>query len=170
MRVEIHGFADSSERAYGGCIFLRSIDQNGETKVAPIKTVTMPRLELCGAVTLTRLVKKITHSLRRKIDEIILWTDSTVVQGWLKMPPNKLKPFVNHRVVEIQELTSASKWRHISTKDNPADILSREVQPAFLKDAKFWWYDPEWLAQSKDNWPDSQFNLIVKNIRMCVKR
>jgi hypothetical protein len=54
----------------------------------------------------------------------MLWTDSTVVLTWLQSRPSRWKPFVGHRVSEIQELTKITDWNHISTKDNPADLIS----------------------------------------------
>ena len=86
--IQLHGFYDSSEKAYEACLYLRSVNQQGEvttklpcskSRVAPVKKVTLPRLELCGALRLAQLVQKTVAALNLKIDRILLWTDSTIV-------------------------------------------------------------------------------------------
>nr|CAI5834359.1 unnamed protein product [Callosobruchus analis] len=72
---EIHTFCDASEKAYGGCVYVKSFDENNgnrvqlltaKGKVAPLKTVTLPRLELCGALLAARLAHKVSTALRCK--------------------------------------------------------------------------------------------------------
>ncbi|XP_057671208.1 uncharacterized protein LOC130902936 [Diorhabda carinulata] len=159
----MHGFSDASEDAFGSCIYLRSIDANGEvftsllcakSKAAPLKTVTLPRLELMAAVTLVRLSNEVKRSLRIKIDQCVYWSDSTVVLGWLKYPPNQLKPFVANRVAEIQDLSAADSWRHVPTKSNPADLVSRGVKPRNLLNNSLWWEGPPFLKERKESWPE----------------
>lgn len=161
--IELHCFSDASEQAYGACIYVRSIDSNNQphvrlmcskTKVAPLKVITVPRLELCGAVMSARLAKKVELSLEAQLNNVTFWTDSTIVLGWLKMMPSSLKTFVANRVCEIQELSNNHKWKHVPTKDNPADIASRGMLPSQLINCKQWWYGPEWLLDGSINQPD----------------
>lgn len=85
---------------------------------------------------LSSVTRKSLHNV--KFDACYLWSDSTIVLGWIKQPPNKLKTFVSNRVAEIQELTSTDTWNHVSTKENPADLLSRGVKPKSLVDNDLW--------------------------------
>ncbi|XP_060863425.1 uncharacterized protein LOC132939996 [Metopolophium dirhodum] len=99
---ELHGFCDASQHAYGACIYIRSSKQIGNaevklftarSRVAPIKTTTIPRLELCGALLLSELVKAVKDefsniNIKLSTENIHLWTDSTIVLTWL----NSLKP------------------------------------------------------------------------------
>lgn len=162
--IELHCFSDASQPAYGACAYIRSEDHDGvtyvhlicsKTKVAPLKVITIPKLELYGALTAAQLVHKIKESLRIKVDHVVCWTDSSIVLGWLKKPPSTINIFVGNRVAEIQELTSDCSWRHISTKDNPADILSRRMSPKDIQNCNLWWQGPSWLKCDKNYWPNS---------------
>ncbi|XP_047538691.1 uncharacterized protein LOC125072209 [Vanessa atalanta] len=153
IRSELHIFTDASQVAYGACAYVRTFTQEGVTirllcakgKVAPLKTLTVPRLELCGAITGARLAVKIIESLRCQFDDVILWSDSTIVLGWLRMAPYQLKTYVQNRVVEVQELTRDFIWRHVATHDNPADLVSRGTDLSTLKDLGLWWEGPSFL-------------------------
>ncbi|XP_024878638.1 uncharacterized protein LOC112459000 [Temnothorax curvispinosus] len=134
INVQLHGFCDASERAYGAVLYLRSTTSSGihivrlifsKTRVAPIKKVTLPRLELSAADLLGKLRGATIKSLRIEIDEEFFWSDSTIALHWIQTSPHKLKTFVANRVSHIQENTQHGKWRHVPSQDNPADALSR---------------------------------------------
>ncbi|XP_048485098.1 uncharacterized protein LOC125490306 [Plutella xylostella] len=155
-RKELHIFTDASQVAYGSCAYIRTIDNRSAVtvrllyskgKVASLQPVSIPRLELSGALVGARLYHKIINSLRSKFDNVVFWTDSTIVLGWLRMPCNLLKTFVQNRVAEIHELTKDSlcQWRHVSGKDNPADIVSRGQSLGMLKENSLWWNGPTYL-------------------------
>ncbi|XP_048487495.1 uncharacterized protein LOC119692752 [Plutella xylostella] len=160
--VQLHIFSDASERAYGACAYVRSVDSTGDvtvrlliakSRVAPIKPATIPRLELCGALMGARLFEKVVDSLRIKIDQIFFWSDSTIVLGWLRMLPCKLQPFVRNRVAEILEKAGNHTWRHVPTDLNPADPISRGVDIGNLLGLKLWWSGPEFLKNDLSEWP-----------------
>lgn len=160
--LELHCFADASQEAYGASIYIRSIDSLGniavrllcaKAKVAPIKTQTIPKLELCAALILARLTDKVIKSTNFQRSTRVFWSDSTIVLAWLKTSPSLLKPFVSNRVSEIQNLTEINNWRHVPTKDNPADLLSRGVLPQDLCKSKLWWEGPDWLGRDCQFWP-----------------
>ncbi|XP_050677750.1 uncharacterized protein LOC126974337 [Leptidea sinapis] len=106
--------------------------------------VSIPRLELCRALLGAQLYK-IRTSLTREFDDVIFWTDSTIVLGWLHMAPSLLKTFVQNRVAEINELTNSYTWRHVAGKENPVDLVSRGVSLKDLASLTFWWEGPTFL-------------------------
>ena len=98
-----------------------------KTKVAPIRKLTIPKLELCGAALVTRLIQHASTVLEIPTDDVYLWTDSTIVLSWLSINPRKLKTYVANRVADILEVVPPGKWRHVKTDENPADCASRGI-------------------------------------------
>jgi len=165
-KYELHGFSDSSEAAYATVIYLRVVAPNntakcfllmGKSKVAPSKRITIPRLELCGAWLLARLLHFVCQHLTRiKFERVIAWSDSTVALAWIKSQTAQLKTFVANRVAQIQRTTTPDMWRHVPTKENPADCASRGLSPKELADHVQWWMGPTFLRLSEDYWPSTE--------------
>lgn len=159
--IELHGFADASKSAYGAAIYVRSLSIQGVSsnllcakfRITPIKVVTIPRLELCAAVLLAKLMAKVQGSIKFKIKNVYYWTDSSIVLSWIRSDPLKYKIFIANRISEIQELSRSSQWRHVNTKQNPADVVSRGSSIKNLKNNSLWWHGPPFLLQDVSCWP-----------------
>jgi hypothetical protein len=156
LGFQLHGFCDASKNAYNAVVYLRTQLENdtslvrlvaAKSKVAPIKQVSIPRLELCGAVILSKLLTNIKESLNINC-ELFGWTDSTVVLDWLADLPCRWETFVANRVAEIQGLIPAKDWRHVKSEENPADCASRGIPASELIEKSLWWSGPEWLKNS----------------------
>ncbi|XP_073943810.1 uncharacterized protein isoform X2 [Choristoneura fumiferana] len=161
IKIEIHTFCDSSEKAYGACVYARTISQSGnihvqliasKNKIAPIKPTTIPRLELCGALLGAKLTAKILNSMTLQVD-CRYWCDSTIVLGWLSTPVHRLKPFVRNRVNEIHETTANGLWSYVPSLDNPADLVSRGVKADLISSSPLWWSGPPYLLSNDKEWP-----------------
>ncbi|GBL88281.1 hypothetical protein AVEN_102965-1 [Araneus ventricosus] len=120
-----------------------------KSRVAPIRVISIPRLELCACVLLAQLVQKIRSSLRLEISNIVLHTDSTIALAWLKTPANHLKTFIANHVSKVQRLTENCCWTHVSSHLNPADLVSRGLSPRDLPELKLWWNGPSFLEQGE---------------------
>ncbi|GBN36873.1 hypothetical protein AVEN_270258-1 [Araneus ventricosus] len=155
-KIELHAFCDASEKAYTAVIYLKSINDSSisvklltsKTRVAPLKTVSIPRLELCSAVLLSYLVQTVRNSLKIQIDSTYAWTDSMIVLSWLQSESSRWKTFVANRVSEIQSILPSEVWNHIRGKENPADCASRGILPSELKSHSLWWAGPSWLCEN----------------------
>ena len=153
-------FSDASENAYGACAYLRW--QTGEnryesrfiaskSKVAPLKTLTIPRLELQAAVLAARMYKSITEEMRLEIEKVVFFTDSMITLQWIKSSARVYKPFVSSRVGEIQTLTDPSTWKHIPGETNVADKVSRGIAVNELMGE--WMCGPKFLHDNESEWP-----------------
>jgi len=156
-RLHLHAFCDASLKAYGACVYLQIEDRDGtfgssllcsKSRVAPIKnkTITLPRLELCGAVALVRLLSNVKRALKIKVDEMYAWSDSTIVLAWIAGNPSRQKPFVTNRVAEIQSSLPSDHWHHVRSENNPADFISRGTCIKNLQQCNLWWKGPSWLS------------------------
>ncbi|XP_053691975.1 uncharacterized protein LOC128740460 [Sabethes cyaneus] len=112
----------------------------------------MPRLELCAARLGSQLIDTILQTTTFA-GTPILWSDSTSVLHWIRSPPSKWKIFVSNRIAEIHRLTQDSQWRYVPTALNPADCLSRGLQPDELQHNTLWWHGPPFLLLDREHWP-----------------
>ncbi|XP_048480955.1 uncharacterized protein LOC105389072 isoform X1 [Plutella xylostella] len=155
--TSIHGFCDASTKAYAAVAYLRVEDKEGnvttniiaaKTRVAPLKPVTLPRLELCGAVLLAKMLKQIREAMRISESKVHAWTDSTIVLSWLSGDPARWNTFVRNRVVTILDDVN-NNWHHVQTHENPADVATRGIEIGDLKEHKLWWKGPQWLREKE---------------------
>lgn len=162
-QVILIGFSDGSQVGYGATVYIRAPSKTGyatnlliaKSKVAPTKPLTIPRLELCGAELLVKIIQVARTSLNKTnfiIERVVALSDSSTVLSWLTTPPYMLKTYVANRVANITETMPAEYWAHVSTKDNPADLASRGTSPKNLVNNNFWWNGPDWLQKPISDW------------------
>jgi hypothetical protein len=160
--LELNGFADASSRAYATVVYLRVIHSESnfqvnlicaKTKVAPVKTISIPRLELNAVVLLSRLLIWTQQALSLSSVPTYGWTDSTITLAWLQQHPSKWTTYVANRVSEVQTALSGAAWHHVPSKKNPADCTSRGLSASMLLSHDLWWNSPAWLRRSSTMWP-----------------
>ena len=154
ITIELHGFSDASERAYSVVVYARStyVEHpplvtlvSAKTKVAPLKTLSIPRLELCGADLLSKLLNNIRHTLDLPVECLTAWSDSTIVLSWLDGSPKRYRTFVGNRIAAVLKLVPSQCWLHVPTELNPADCASRGLMPIELASFDLWWDCPSYL-------------------------
>ncbi|XP_053686507.1 uncharacterized protein LOC128736049 [Sabethes cyaneus] len=159
--LQLHIFTDAGEKAYGCVGYFRAIVNEdivcvlvmSRTKVAPLKQLSIPRLELQAAVLGARLVRTVQESHSYKIQQTFLWTDSRTVLSWIRSDQRRYKPFVGFRIEEILSRTNLSDWRWTPTKLNEADRLTKWRRDAELESNSSWFKGPSFLYQDEANWP-----------------
>ena len=164
MSMQLHGFTDASETGYGAVVYARILHQDAtitvtmvaaKARLAPKKSVTIPRLELLGSLMLSKLLPKIASILQVEEANTYYWIDSQIVLAWIQKDPQQLKTFVQNRVSAIQSATHKSRWNYVRTHQNPADHASRGLSPRQTVQNHLWWKGPPWLMSPPHLWPSS---------------
>ncbi|KAJ8870760.1 hypothetical protein PR048_027059 [Dryococelus australis] len=161
--LQMHWFSDSSKCGYTAVVYLRITLPDGpvsvhliidKSKVAPTKQVSLPRLELCGALLLARTMHKIQDNLSPcgHIFQTFAWTDSITVLHWINGSPQGWKIFVANQVSQIQDLIPSKHWNHVPSVDNPAECASRGIFPTEVTAHPLWWTSPPWLRELPEHW------------------
>ena len=150
----MHTFVDASQDAYGTVIYLRVVYESGlvstrlvaaKSRVAPLTTTSIPRLELLAAVLELRLTESTLRVFSGALGQAVFWSDSMNVLWWLRGRSRRFKPFVANRVGEIQSLTNPKQWRYVSTHENPADSITRGMTISEMAKEEKWWNGPDFL-------------------------
>ena len=135
---QLHVFVDDSTVALSAVAYIRTQKQDeifqtsfllGKCKVAPIKQISVPKLELEAAVLGTRLRTLIETEMTLKFEIVYLWTDSRVVLDWISST-KKQNVLVSNRLEEIKKTTKTDEWNHVPTNFNPADLGTRGLEPS----------------------------------------
>ncbi|GFV45166.1 integrase catalytic domain-containing protein [Trichonephila clavipes] len=177
---ELHLFVDACKSSYGVCVYIRTVTPLGvkirliraKSRVAPLKTMTIPRLELMDCCIGVRLVHSVYAALYVPDLKIIAWSDSMVALWWLKSHGD-WSVFVANRIKEINSLVPSQFWRHVAGELNPADLLSRGISPRLFSDS-LWWEGPSCLLEPPSNWPidrlaceTSEVERKKRKVRLC---
>ncbi|KAJ8045018.1 hypothetical protein HOLleu_07935 [Holothuria leucospilota] len=173
QKMEIHTFVDASSEAYGAITYVKSMNNDeasstirlvaAKTRVAPLKSTSIPRLELMAAVLGLRLTESVVKTLGFNMRDVTFWSDSSNVLWWIRGRSRNFKPFVANRVGVIQTKSNPSQWRYVPTKLNPADVASRGTTARELCESRLWWNGPEFLKKSRDYWPENKFEEVLRD-------
>ena len=157
VSVEFHHFSDASTSGYGQCTYLRCKNAAGnihcsfvfaKAKVAPLKPVTIPRLELQAATLSAKVAKNLEGELKFPNATHTFWSDSKIVLGYIKNDSKRFHLFVANRVQIIREISFPDQWHYVPTNDNPADLASRGLSVTELQ-SSMWLRGPDFLWQTE---------------------
>ena len=154
--LTLHGFADASQSAYGAVVYCRATYPDhpptivlvaSKMKLAKLNTPTIPRLELCAALLLSKLLLNIGNVLDIPTSHWHAWSDSSAVLAWLDGNPRQHPIYVANRVKQTLDITTPYIWHYVPTACNPADCASRGLSPTDLLNHTLWWEGPPWLKE-----------------------
>ena len=152
--ISLHGFSDASAKAFSAVVYLRAVYETGpptsvlvlsKTRVAPLKSRTIPELKLCGAHLLAKILETTSLTLGIEKDKISAYCDSTIVLSWLDGNPKRYRLYVANRIHKTVSLMLPSVWHYVPTALNPADCASRGISAEELIHHSLWWHGPPWL-------------------------
>ena len=149
----LHHFSDACECGYDQSSYIRLHNQRGQvhcilligkSRVAPLKFVSMPRLELTAATLSVKISKMLKNELDIHVDDEIFWTDSKVVLGYINSDVRRFKVFVANRVQQIRDHTSPKQWHYVESSSNPAEDSKK-------KDQIKRWFDGPFFCGAESN-------------------
>lgn len=164
-RLTLIGFCDASEKACSAVIYSKVEMDNcppvvtllaAKSKIAPLKKISIPRLELNAVLILARLISLVwkQYCSRYPIQKVVCLSDSTIALHWITTSPHKWQTYVANRVTKIQELMPPGNWFHVTTQHNSnADCLSRGLLPSELLVHPTWFNGPSYLTENQTTWP-----------------
>ena len=164
-------FSDGSQYAYGVCAYIRWELADGKfssnliyvkNRLAPLKIITIPRIELMGAVIACRLRATILKELDFTFRSIYHIIDSQIVLEQIHKDSYKFGVFVANRIAEVQISTEISDWWWIESNNNVADIVTRPMKIDKLD--SYWKHGPAYLIEEISFWPITQKRVHIENI------
>lgn len=176
VNLQLLTFVDASEEAYAAVTYTRAEYTAGRvivrlgkaaTKLTPMKTLSIPKLELDAALLGARQLRFVHRSLTTPIQRRFIWTDSSTVRHWVRATASHYQVFMSHRIGELQTLTDLGEWCFVRGKINPADCATRsqlidEALPAL------WLQGPDFLYQPEESWPpDLPWEPVQEEKRAC---
>lgn len=160
--AELHNFADASQFAFGAVSYLRLVDVKdnvycsflmGKSRLAHIRPMTVPRLELSAAVLAVQLDKTLRAELEIPVQQSFFWSDSTSVLQYIRNESTRFHTFVANRLTVIHENSEPDQWKYVNSELNPADDASRGLTVDAMIQSNRWLNGPEFLTKEKDLWP-----------------
>jgi transposase InsO family protein len=177
---ELHHFCDASARAYGVVTYVRAVSENGvhctllmaKSRLAPIRAITIPRLELMAAAQAVKQDQFCRRELALSpLRDSTFWTDSMIVLSYINNPGKRYQVFVANRLSVIHAGSRATQWWHVGTKENPADHVSRGMTAQNLVTCKNWVQGPLFLWQEEGQWSNERVNVpeVLDDDNECIK-
>ena len=180
--IKFHGFSDAAKICYGAVVYCKSVNSSGKTlvslpisksRIAPLKSLTILRLEFCATTPESKPVKRVIAALKLEEIKVYLWTDSMIILSWIQREPMDLKTFVQNRVAKIQDWLPTQNWQYVSSHQSPSDLISWGVDPDKLLNRELWWNGgPTFLSgndyQNKTITTSKTHNAHVSELRICA--
>ncbi|KAL6471900.1 hypothetical protein MHYP_G00205500 [Metynnis hypsauchen] len=158
---------DASETGYGTMSYLLQNNKSNrvhctlvmaKARVAPLKPITVPRMELAAATMAARMDKTLRSELQLQLKESVFWSDSTTVLKYIRNRTSRYRTFVANRVETILKLSEVKQWRYVNTSKNPADHVSRGLKVHAFMQNETWIQGPDFLTKPEDEWPQNPDN------------
>ena len=162
QETQLHLFSDASRQGYSAAAYFRLKDVDGrvhcsfimgKAQLAPIREISIPRLELTAAVISVKLSRVIREELDLTVNKVVYWTDSTSVLKCINNETKRFHTFESNRLTIIHDGSTPQQWRYVNREDNPADDGSKGLKLDVLIKNDRWLTGPEFLWEEEERWP-----------------
>ena len=159
--AQLHHFSDASEDGYGAASYLRleSTSENfhcalllGKSRVAPLKTITIPRMKLKAATVGINLHKLLSKKLEIPIHQMVFWTDSTIVIQYIQNEAKRFQTFMANHLCLVHNVLLSMQWKYVPSESNPADHASHGIKATDRDYLDHWLNGPSFLWEN-EYWP-----------------
>ena len=172
--ISLHLFSDASNLIYGTCAY--AVENNSsnllmcKARVAPVKELTIPKLELMGALLSSRLAVFLieTFEFELNIESIHIWVDNQAVLAWIMSEKEIKNVFVRNRINEIKSSLPRATFHYVPSELNPADIVTK-FKHKDLSNCVVWWKGPEFLC-NPDEWPEWKPEYVNENLSLVANQ
>uniref|UniRef100_A0A1I7VQU1 Pao retrotransposon peptidase n=1 Tax=Loa loa TaxID=7209 RepID=A0A1I7VQU1_LOALO len=155
---QVHVFTDASSVAYSVAVHIlnKHTDERNsailfaKSRLAPIKSMIIPRLKLLAILTGVRAANFVIKQLSMGKIPVVLWSDSKCALHWIQSRSKLLPKFIQNRVEEIRKVNFS--FRYVPSEDNPVDIVTKGLSSVKLRQYKLWWEGPSWLTSPESGW------------------
>ena len=170
-------FSDGSDDAYGACAYVRWELASGgfdsslvvsQNRLAPIKRMSIDRIELCGAVLNKRLKQLVEKESRYCFVKYFHIVDSQIVHAMVQKESYGFNTFAATSIGEIQDGTRPEDWYWVANGQNIADWLTRGKAPNQIDLNSPWQKGPDFLKSLESEWPVSK-KCIVQELPQRIK-
>lgn len=177
--TQLHHFADASEAGYGMATYIQTLNQEnhiqvtfllGKARVTPLKDATIPQLKLMADVLAVRVDSMVKAELDIQLEDSVFWTDSTSVLKYLNNEDRRFHTFVANRILTIRQSSEPSQWRHVSTKNNPANDTSRGMKGSDFLIGNRWLKGPAFLWREEEDWPKTVLDVTLDAVDKEVRK
>ncbi|XP_062533440.1 uncharacterized protein LOC134202469 [Armigeres subalbatus] len=160
-QLQVHVFVDASQYAYACAVYFRVETSRGpavslvaaKSKVAPLKMLTIPRLELQAAVLGSRLLNTVISMHAIPVTKRVLWSDSNTVLAWIRSDQRRYHQYVGFRIGEILSMTDVTEWRKVPGEQNVADDATKWGKGPHISFDSRWFRGPDFLREAEEFWP-----------------
>ena len=175
-KISIHHFSDASNSGYSQASYLRLVSETGrinccllmgKPRVAIIKYIAIPRMELVAATLSVKFSALLRKELQLLNVKKTFWADREVVLGYIRNESRKFKVFVANKIEMIKNHTYVHQWHYVGTKDNPADYSSRGIDEAKDKVVQNGFKDHLFCVNQKHSGP---FNITKEGFYRTIQK
>ena len=146
----------------------KAMSTSAKSRVAPLKPMSIPRLELTARVISVNVASMLKSELDIEHIKCYYYTNSEILIGYINNEARCFHLYVGNRVQHIRDHSSPGDWFHVPGKENPADEASRGLTAKELLENDLWFTGPKFLWQQDLSLQQSQpvYTLLPSDIEV----